>query len=318
MMGSPRSRRLSMPSRKVPYGLMFDQNSAVSPRRSSSVSFFAQAGSEDLLQQQGVDVHEAGLEQVQGEHRGLVVHLGRSGRRRPCRSAARCSPSSSSPPPAARRGSPGGGRGWPGSRWRRWCGPRGRVLPGLVSEVLGSATGEAPQHLLGLRRAQPQRGGVLDHLVRVLPALDGLGVALQAEALLAQHVGEGVGGYPLALAGEIGGQVARGLRRPPQRRHRITPHIRFDHSQQRRTQSRVQIDRPLAAPAGPAHRPNGASLESSSSAPSETVASRMPAARATSLIPPWPIDRPPPPAAWRRMAAIAPVIATPTVPARWS
>ncbi|MFI7650484.1 hypothetical protein ACIBTZ_31060 [Micromonospora sp. NPDC049460] len=36
---SPRSRRLSMSRRKVPYGSMFDQNSAVRPRRSSSVSF---------------------------------------------------------------------------------------------------------------------------------------------------------------------------------------------------------------------------------------------------------------------------------------
>lgn len=34
-----------MPKRNVPYGLMLDQNSAVSPRRSSALSFFAQAGS---------------------------------------------------------------------------------------------------------------------------------------------------------------------------------------------------------------------------------------------------------------------------------
>lgn len=34
-----------MSRRNVPYGLMFDPNSAVSPCRSSSLSFFAQAGS---------------------------------------------------------------------------------------------------------------------------------------------------------------------------------------------------------------------------------------------------------------------------------
>jgi hypothetical protein len=31
--------------------------------------------------------------------------------------------------------------------------------------VLGAAAGEAPQHLLGLRRPEPERGGVFDHLV---------------------------------------------------------------------------------------------------------------------------------------------------------
>lgn len=40
-----RSSRLSISRRKVPYALMFDQNKAVSPRRASSVSFFARAGS---------------------------------------------------------------------------------------------------------------------------------------------------------------------------------------------------------------------------------------------------------------------------------
>ncbi|MEU5069686.1 hypothetical protein [Streptomyces virginiae] len=43
---------------------MFDQNSPVRPRGSSPDSFFAQA----LLQQQGVDVHQDGLEWAQREH----------------------------------------------------------------------------------------------------------------------------------------------------------------------------------------------------------------------------------------------------------
>ena len=38
-------------------------------------------------------------------------------------------------------------------------------LDGLVGGVLGAAAGEAAQDLLGFGGAQPQRGGVLDHLV---------------------------------------------------------------------------------------------------------------------------------------------------------
>ena len=37
-----------------------------------------------------------------------------------------------------------------------------------VGGVLGAAAGEAAQDLLGLGGAQPQRGGVLDHLVVLL------------------------------------------------------------------------------------------------------------------------------------------------------
>lgn len=39
---------------------------------------------------------------------------------------------------------------------------------GGVGGVLGAAAGEPAQHLLGLRRAQPERGGVADHLVVLL------------------------------------------------------------------------------------------------------------------------------------------------------
>ncbi|MGS2591044.1 hypothetical protein [Streptomyces hebeiensis] len=52
------SSRFSMSSRHVPYGLTFDQNSAVRPRRSSGVTFLGH-----------VDVDERGLEQVRREHR---------------------------------------------------------------------------------------------------------------------------------------------------------------------------------------------------------------------------------------------------------
>ena len=88
--------------------------------------------------------------------------------------------------------------------------------------------------------------------VRVPLALDGLGVALQAEPLLPQQVTDGVGADPVTLAGQFCRQLAGRLHRPPQRRHRITPLIRLDQGQQRRAQPRVQVGRPLASPAGPA------------------------------------------------------------------
>jgi len=53
--------------------------------------------------------------------------------------------------------------------------------------------------------------------VRVLPAFDGLGVALQAEPLLPQQVTDGVGADPVALAGQLRRQLAGRLHRPPQR-----------------------------------------------------------------------------------------------------
>ncbi|WP_405802234.1 hypothetical protein [Streptomyces sp. NBC_01506] len=58
-----------MSRRKVPYGLTFDQNGAVRPRRFG----------EDLLHEQRVDVYERGLRQVQREHLGLGVLLVRPG-----------------------------------------------------------------------------------------------------------------------------------------------------------------------------------------------------------------------------------------------
>lgn len=96
MVTGSRSVRLSMSRRKVPYGLMFDQNSAVRPRRSSSVTFWPRPVGEDLRKQQRVDVHERGLERVQSEHEVPACSL--SGRRalRPCRRAGRWPGTSSS------------------------------------------------------------------------------------------------------------------------------------------------------------------------------------------------------------------------------
>ncbi|MFJ2203538.1 hypothetical protein ACIQPP_50585 [Streptomyces violaceusniger] len=47
---------------------MFDQNSAVRPRRFSPLELLRPGRfGQDLLEQQGVDVHERGPEQAQGE-----------------------------------------------------------------------------------------------------------------------------------------------------------------------------------------------------------------------------------------------------------
>ena len=89
--------------------------------------------------------------------------------------------------------------------------------------------------------------------VRVPLALDGLGVALQAEPLGPQQVTNGVGADPVTLAGQLRRQVAGQLGRPPQRRHRITALLRLHQGQQRRAQPRIQIGGLLAAAARPAH-----------------------------------------------------------------
>jgi hypothetical protein len=88
--------------------------------------------------------------------------------------------------------------------------------------------------------------------VRVLAALNGLGVGLQAEPLPAQQISDGIGTDAMSLAGQLRSQGAGRLRRPPQRGHRIASLIRLDQGQQCRTQRRIQIGKTLAAPARPA------------------------------------------------------------------
>lgn len=53
---------------------MLDQDSGVSPRRSASVSRPGPFGvGEHLLEHEGVDVHERGLEEVHSEHRDFLA-----------------------------------------------------------------------------------------------------------------------------------------------------------------------------------------------------------------------------------------------------
>jgi REP element-mobilizing transposase RayT len=83
------TRRLRPWSRRnVPYGWMFDQNSARSARAGPRpTAFRPRRFGEDPLKQQGVDVDEAGLEEVEREHAGLGVLLVRAGQGAfPCRS----------------------------------------------------------------------------------------------------------------------------------------------------------------------------------------------------------------------------------------
>jgi hypothetical protein len=89
------------------------------------------------------------------------------------------------------------------------------------------------------------------------------------------------GADPVPLEGQLRCQVAGRLRRPPQRRHRIAPLLWLDQGQQRRRSPGSSSAARLRPPPGLRARPSGPAPESSSSTPSDTVASRTPAARAT-------------------------------------
>ncbi len=91
--------------------------------------------------------------------------------------------------------------------------------------------------------------------VRMLASLDGLGVGLQAEAFLPQQVGNGVRTDFVPGPGQFPREVAGGLDRPPQWRHRITALVRLDQRQQCRPQPWIEICGLLAASARPPHPP---------------------------------------------------------------
>jgi hypothetical protein len=90
-----------------------------------------------------------------------------------------------------------------------------------------------------------------------------------------QQVTDSVRGDPAPLAGQLCRQGTGELRRPPQRRDRVTPLIRLDQRQERRAQPRVQIHGPLTPPPGLRSLPSGSSPESTSLTPSDTVALRI-------------------------------------------
>jgi hypothetical protein len=89
--------------------------------------------------------------------------------------------------------------------------------------------------------------------VRVLPALDHLGVGLRTETLLVQQVNHRVRADRMPLDSQRGGQSPGGFRRPPQRRAQIAPLLRLDQRQQRRHQTRISLGQPLATRARGPH-----------------------------------------------------------------
>ncbi|MGY3204627.1 hypothetical protein ACVW19_005142 [Streptomyces sp. TE5632] len=91
--------------------------------------------------------------------------------------------------------------------------------------------------------------------VRMLTALERLGVGLQTETLIAQQTGDGVGTDPVPPAGQLGRQRAGRPGRPPQRRHRIPALVRLDQRQQRGPQSGVEVRDAFASAARPPHPP---------------------------------------------------------------
>jgi hypothetical protein len=95
----------------------------------------------------------------------------------------------------------------------------------------------------------------------------------------------------VALSCQLRGQLPGGLGGPLQRRHRIAPLLRLHQGQQRRHQPRILLLRPPSVPAGRRARPGTSAPEASSAAPSDTLASRTPAAWAIIRIPPCPSAR---------------------------
>jgi hypothetical protein len=129
--------------------------------------------------------------------------------------------------------------------------------------------------------------------IRVLGALERLDVGLQAEPLPLQQSAHRRGGDRVPLPGQLLGQVPQRLRRPPQRRFRITPLVRLDQRQQGWDKVGVLPGGCLASPPGRRTRPggNGVSPASSSTTPLRTVVSLTPAICATARTPPCPSSR---------------------------
>jgi hypothetical protein len=86
--------------------------------------------------------------------------------------------------------------------------------------------------------------------VRMLFTLQGLAVALQAEAVCPQQISDGVGGHRMTLGAQFASEGPGRFCGPPQRRHRITALVRLDQGQQRRTQPEIPLSRCLTTPTG--------------------------------------------------------------------
>jgi hypothetical protein len=94
--------------------------------------------------------------------------------------------------------------------------------------------------------------GELHVAIRMLVALDRLGVGLQAEPLLAQQLRHRLGAYPVPGRGQLGGELPGRYRGPRQRRLRIPAPGRLHQPQQRRQQALVGLGGRLPAATGTA------------------------------------------------------------------
>lgn len=124
---------------------------------------------------------------------------------------------------------------------RRWC--QASRVRGETMRLLRSARGSSRASAVSSALGVP---------VGVLLALQGLGVALQAEALLSQEVAHRIRADPLAPAGQFLGELAGGLGGPAQRRHRVPADVGLQQGEESRPKGRVQGDDAFAAAAGPA------------------------------------------------------------------
>src|SRR5674476_1173491 len=85
--------------------------------------------------------------------------------------------------------------------------------------------------------------------VFVLATLPGLGICLQAVARCTQQPSDSLIRDRMPLRGQCFSQRPRRLRRPPQRRHRITPRYRINQGVQSLGQARIDYHRGLTTPA---------------------------------------------------------------------
>ena len=130
--------------------------------------------------------------------------------------------------------------------------------------------------------------------VRVLVPLQRLGVALQAEAILAQQAADRRRRHRMPLPGQLASQMPQRLGRPPQRRFsgrraRPAPPAPAGQVPDRRSSTAALLRPPPARRTRPSG--NGSSRCSSSKTPARTVVSLTPATRATARTPPWPSSR---------------------------
>ena len=131
---------------------------------------------------------------------------------------------------------------------------RGDKTPGSKCRHQDGAAGLGSAHRRGHRTGRPRRVARIPALARGRPPQPPpvrRAAADRAGKLFLQATSEEDTKPPgdPERPGQLARKRAGGLHRPPQRRHRITPHIRLNQRQQCRPQPRIQIRDPPTAPA---------------------------------------------------------------------